>query len=56
MNLGMARKSSENGGASVELASLPNIIATRDSKNPNGPKLLLSRGGFRCFVDALKNA
>ncbi|RFS87216.1 DUF397 domain-containing protein [Actinomadura spongiicola] len=50
-----ASKSTENGGNCVELAPLNNIIAIRDSKDPNGPKLVIERNDFRCLTEALKN-
>jgi hypothetical protein len=39
----------------VEVARVPDIVALRDSKDPNGPKLILSHAAFRQFADALKN-
>ena len=50
-----ALKSGENGGACVEVASVSDAIAVRDSKNPNGPKLILSRNDFRHFTETIKN-
>jgi hypothetical protein len=53
------RKSShsgDNGGQCVELASLPGIVAVRDSKNPEGGALVFPRGAFRAFADELKRA
>ncbi|TDC49793.1 DUF397 domain-containing protein [Actinomadura sp. KC345] len=52
------RKSSHSGGTGgecVELASAPGIIALRDSKNPDGPKLILERNDFAALVAALKH-
>ncbi|MFD0851191.1 DUF397 domain-containing protein [Actinomadura adrarensis] len=40
-------KSSSSGGECVELANLPNAIAIRDSKDPQGPKLLVSRKALK---------
>jgi hypothetical protein len=51
-----AKKSSENGGACVELASVSDAVALRDSKAPDGPMILVDREGFRRFADALKNS
>jgi Domain of unknown function (DUF397) len=51
------RKSSYSGthGNCVEVArNLPGVIAVRDSKNPDGPKLLVSPAGWRAFVRDLK--
>jgi hypothetical protein len=52
------RKSSysgSNGGNCVEVAALPgNVLAVRDSKNPDGPALTFSRAEWRTFTTALK--
>jgi hypothetical protein len=52
------RKSSHsgpNGGQCVEVASnLPNVAAVRDSKNPDGPKLLFSSTEWKAFVSSIK--
>jgi hypothetical protein len=50
-----AKKSGENGGACVELASVSNVIAVRDSKDPSGPKLIIDREDFRSLTETLKN-
>jgi Domain of unknown function (DUF397) len=36
MNWRKSRRSTSNGEACVELARMPNAVATRDSKNPDG--------------------
>ncbi|GAA2623099.1 DUF397 domain-containing protein [Actinomadura fulvescens] len=44
------RKSSyttSNGGACVELASLNDAVAVRDSKNPEGPVIFVHRAVLR---------
>lgn len=38
----------------IELASLPGIVAMRDSKDPEGPKLVVSRRDFRRFAEVLR--
>ncbi|MEU8204475.1 DUF397 domain-containing protein [Streptosporangium sp. NPDC049046] len=52
------RKSSRsggNGGQCVEVAAnLPEVIAVRDSKNPNGPKLLFTPTQWKTFVGGVK--
>ncbi|GAA4234112.1 DUF397 domain-containing protein [Actinomadura meridiana] len=51
------RKSSyttANGGECVELASLPGTVAVRDSKDPDGPKLLVTRHAFAALISELK--
>jgi len=46
---------SNNGGACVEVATnLPGIVAVRDSKDPDGPKLVVSPSAWRAFVRSLK--
>jgi hypothetical protein len=48
------RKSSHSGdqGECVEVAAFPSgAIAVRDSKNPEGPHLTLSRRAFRTLLD-----
>ncbi|MEV3921132.1 DUF397 domain-containing protein [Actinomadura coerulea] len=49
------RKSShsgENGGDCVELAGAAGAVAVRDSKDPDGPVLLLTRVALRTAVQA----
>ncbi|WP_075894685.1 DUF397 domain-containing protein [Actinomadura sp. CNU-125] len=48
-----ASRSSGNGGACVELAGFPDGIGIRDSKNPTGPKLLISHNTFRALLTRL---
>ncbi|MDH2424080.1 DUF397 domain-containing protein [Sphaerisporangium sp. TRM90804] len=52
------RKSSFSGGTGgqcVEVASnLPGIVAVRDSKVPDGPKLLSGPSEWRSFVAGVK--
>lgn len=52
------RKSSlsgSNGGQCVEVATnLPNTIAMRDSKDPHGPKLLLTPTQWHTFITGVK--
>lgn len=51
------RKSSRSGEAGdncVELAELPNGVGIRDSKDPDGLKLLMGRGDFAALMAALK--
>lgn len=47
-----ASRSGENGGDCVELAALPDAVAVRDSKNPDGPVLLLRPSALREAVQA----
>ena len=59
--LGLARaewsKSSHSSanGQCIEVAqNLPGIVAIRDSKDPDGPKLLISPADWRSFVNDVK--
>ncbi|MEV0840391.1 DUF397 domain-containing protein [Actinocatenispora sera] len=53
------RKSSRSnnaGGACVEVAgNLPGVVAIRDSKDPNGPALVVHPTAFRAFTDTVKS-
>jgi hypothetical protein len=47
------RKSSHSGntgGECVEVANLSGTIGVRDSKDPDGPKLLVDRDAFAALV------
>ncbi|WP_182907597.1 DUF397 domain-containing protein [Microbispora sp. H13382] len=49
-------RSSGNGGQCVEVAAnLPGVIAVRDSKNPNGPKLLFTPEEWDAFISGVKD-
>lgn len=51
------RKSSyttSNGGDCVELASVPGTVAVRDSKDPDGPRLVFDRRAFAKFLTHIK--
>ncbi|MBP2472979.1 hypothetical protein JOF53_001851 [Crossiella equi] len=45
--------SSGNGENCVEIAFPPDAVAIRDSKNPDGPALTLSRAAFAAFLRTL---
>ena len=48
-------RSGDNGGACVEVArNLPRIVAVRDSKNPDGPVLIVSRDEWASFITRLR--
>jgi Domain of unknown function (DUF397) len=50
-------RSGSNGGNCVEVArNLPGIVAVRDSKNPDGPVLIVSSGQWAGFVALLRAA
>ncbi len=44
---------SSGEGQCVEVAALPNMIASRDSKDVNSPVLLFTRDCWRDFVGAV---
>lgn len=48
-------RSGGNGGQCVEVArNVPGIVAVRDSKDPDGPKLVFTPGEWRAFVEGVK--
>lgn len=49
-----ATASGMNGGC-VEVADLGHVIAVRDSKNPDGPKLVFTPTEWDCFLDGAVN-
>ncbi|TDB92833.1 DUF397 domain-containing protein [Actinomadura sp. 7K534] len=49
-------RSHEDGDACVEIAAIANTVAIRDSKHPDGSKLLIDRGDFRNFASVLKSS
>lgn len=46
--------SDSSGGNCVELAGLPAEIAVRDSKDPDGPQLVLDRGAFAILAHEIR--
>jgi hypothetical protein len=50
-----ASRSNSNGGACVEVArNLTAAVAVRDSKNPEGPKLVFEPEHWRIFTASIK--
>ena len=49
-----AKRSLSNGGECVELADVAGagVVAVRDSKDPDGPVLLLTRAALRTAVQS----
>ncbi|MET8162378.1 DUF397 domain-containing protein [Sphaerisporangium sp. NPDC005289] len=43
-----------NGGNCVEVAQLSRLIAIRDSKRPDGPKLFFTAGEWSAFLGDVK--
>jgi hypothetical protein len=52
------RKSTYSGGNGdcVEVAGLDRAVALRDSKNPDGPKLIFTEDSWHTFIRNLKAA
>ncbi|MEV6811066.1 DUF397 domain-containing protein [Micromonospora sp. NPDC051296] len=50
------RKSTRSGanGNCLEAADLQHMIAIRDSKDPGGPALIFTTGGWAAFVEGIK--
>ena len=47
--------SAGNGGDCVEVATaLPAAVAVRDSKDPDGPKLIFTPAGWAAFTTAIR--
>jgi hypothetical protein len=51
-----ASRSYDDGDQYVEIAAAFDVVLLRDSKDPNGPKLILSRRNFGRLVGTVKNA
>ncbi|KAB2368173.1 DUF397 domain-containing protein [Actinomadura montaniterrae] len=47
-------RSGENGGNCVELADAAGAVAVRDSKDPGGPVLLVTRVALRSAVNSAR--
>ncbi|TDD15927.1 DUF397 domain-containing protein [Actinomadura sp. KC06] len=50
-----ASRSNESGDACIEMASTDDVVAIRDSKDPGGQKIVISRTDFWNFTNVLKN-
>jgi hypothetical protein len=51
-----ASYSGTNGGGCVEVArNLPGVVAVRDSKDPNGPALILSANQWAGFLARIRS-
>ncbi|WP_433517240.1 DUF397 domain-containing protein [Nonomuraea sp. CA-143628] len=49
-------RSSDNGGQCVEVATnLPGVVAVRDSKDPEGPKLIFTPAEWRAFIGGVED-
>lgn len=49
-----SRRSNDQEGACVELATLAECVGVRDSKDPNGPKIFLAPAAFRALLTDLR--
>ncbi|TDD27208.1 DUF397 domain-containing protein [Actinomadura sp. KC06] len=49
-----ASRSTVQNDNCVEVAGTPKIVAFRDSKDPDGPKLIISISDFQHFTNVLK--
>ncbi|MDF5756469.1 DUF397 domain-containing protein [Spongiactinospora sp. TRM90649] len=47
--------SGSNGGNCVEVTAATGVIAVRDSKDPDGPKLLFTPAEWNTFLHNLKS-
>ncbi|MFD0691510.1 DUF397 domain-containing protein [Actinomadura fibrosa] len=50
-----ASRSHDDGDQCVEVASFSDVVAFRDSKDPDGPRIVVSRGEFGRFAEALRD-
>ncbi|GGO19141.1 DUF397 domain-containing protein [Microbispora rosea subsp. aerata] len=49
-------RSGDSGGNCVEVArNLPGVIAVRDSKDPDGPKLLFTPSEWDAFIGGVRD-
>ncbi|SNS52696.1 protein of unknown function [Actinomadura meyerae] len=46
--------SGNDGGHCVELADLGEVVGLRDSKDPDGPKLIMQHADFSALLTSLK--
>ena len=48
-------RSNGSGGNCIEVArNLPGVVAVRDSRNPDGPALIVSRDEWASFITRLR--
>ncbi|MFJ6901787.1 DUF397 domain-containing protein [Streptomyces hokutonensis] len=48
-------KASQGNGECVEVAFVGEAVAMRDSKNPDGAKLIFTPGEFQAFLSGARN-
>lgn len=49
-----ANRSNASGGSCVEAAAATRTVSVRDSKDPGGPALAVSRGAWERFTRSLR--
>lgn len=49
-----ASRSTAQGDNCVEVAGVSHVVALRDSKDPNGPNIIVSRSDFRRLAETAK--
>ncbi|TDD80788.1 DUF397 domain-containing protein [Actinomadura rubrisoli] len=49
-----ASRSTVEGDNCVEVASVPSAVALRDSKDPDGPMIVVSRREFQGFAETIR--
>jgi predicted secreted Zn-dependent protease len=49
-----SRRSTQNGACVEVTASLPDVVAVRDSKDPHGRVLTVAPAGWRAFIAGVK--
>ncbi|TDC86034.1 DUF397 domain-containing protein [Actinomadura sp. 7K507] len=54
VNWRKASRSGHEGGACVEVAGVAPVVAVRDSKDPDGPKLAFGDADWRTFTSRVK--
>lgn len=54
MNWKRSSYSSSNGQNCVEVGNLPRAVAVRDSKDPNGPALVITPADWQSFTASVK--
>jgi hypothetical protein len=48
--------SDDNGGDCIEIApDIPGLVPVRDSKNPDGPVLVINRSAWLSFIGAVRS-
>ncbi|MBE1599253.1 hypothetical protein H4687_005382 [Streptomyces stelliscabiei] len=48
--------SDDNGGDCIEVApGFPGLVPVRDSKNPDGPVLVINRSAWLSFIGAVRS-